>query len=131
MGEKMNSATNALNWFEIPVQDTGRAKTFYEKVFDISMNRMDMAGMEMVMFPPTGDGGHVGGALVKSAMHQPSDKGCKVYLNGNPDLQTVLDRIPAAGGNVKFPKTDIGEGNGFFAFFEDSEGNTVGIHSNN
>src|SRR6186713_7382 len=131
MGVKMNPETNALNWFEIPVRDADRAKTFYEKTFDINMQKMDMMGMQMVMFPSTGNDGHVGGALVKSEMHQPSDKGCVVYLNGNPDLQQVLDRVPTAGGKVKMPKTDIGEGNGFFVYFEDTEGNTVAVHSNN
>jgi predicted enzyme related to lactoylglutathione lyase len=30
-----------------------------------------------------------------------------VYLNGNPDLQHVLDKVEAAGGTVAMPKTAI------------------------
>jgi predicted enzyme related to lactoylglutathione lyase len=33
--EKLGTATNALNWFEIPVTDVARAKKFYETSFDI------------------------------------------------------------------------------------------------
>jgi hypothetical protein len=51
-----------------------------------------------------------------------------IYLNGNPNLQLVLDRIETAGAQITMPKTSIGE-NGFMAFFEDSEGNLVGLHS--
>ena len=33
----MDQTTNSLNWFEIPAVDIGRAKTFYESIFDIQM----------------------------------------------------------------------------------------------
>ena len=32
-----------------------------------------------------------------------------VYLNGNPNLSTILDRIEAAGGQVLMLKTQITE----------------------
>jgi predicted enzyme related to lactoylglutathione lyase len=130
MGVKMSDRTNALNWFEIPAVDLQRAMKFYETAFEIKMNAVEMAGMEMAMFPPDGSEGRVGGALVKGQMHVPSSTGAIIYLNGNPDLQTVLDRIPGAGGKVIMQKTLIDENSGYFAFFTDSEGNTVGVHSN-
>jgi predicted enzyme related to lactoylglutathione lyase len=124
--EKLSKTTNALNWFEIPVSDVSRAKRFYETAFDIEMETMEMMGMEMIMFPPQAP--KSGGALVKGPNHKPSAEGSIVYLNGNPNLQMVLDRIEGAGGKVTMPKTSIGE-NGFMAFFMDTEGNHVGIHS--
>jgi len=124
--EKLGPGTNALNWFEIPVTDVARAQKFYEKVFDIQMETMDMMGMQMVMFPSQSP--KSGGALVKSSSHKPSAEGTLVYLNGNPNLQLVLDRIEGAGGKITLPKTSIGE-NGFMAFFLDTEGNLVGLHS--
>jgi predicted enzyme related to lactoylglutathione lyase len=93
------------------------------------MHRMDMMGMKMIMSPSTGEDGEVGGALVKGEMHIPSLTGCIVYLNGNPDLQHVLNHAPSSGGIIKLPKTEIGGGNGFMAFFEDTEGNMIGLHS--
>ena len=51
-----------------------------------------------------------------------------VYLNGGEDLDAVLDRVEGAGGRKLSEKQDIGE-NGFVAFFMDTEGNRVGLHS--
>lgn len=124
--EKLSTATNALNWFEIPVTDVSRAKKFYETVFDIEMQQIEMLGMQMVMFPSQNP--KTGGALVQSPNHKPGTEGSIVYLNGNPDLQSVLDRIESAGGKITMPKTSIGK-NGNMAFFIDTEGNLVGLHS--
>lgn len=130
MGQKMGAGTNALNWFEIPATDIERATKFYEAIFNIKMEQMDMMGMKMAMFPTGMDDGKVGGALVQSEMHHPSNTGAFIYLNGNPDLQQVLDRIADAGGKVNMPKTLIDEQTGNMAFFTDTEGNNVGLHSN-
>lgn len=125
----MSAATNALNWFEISVTDISRAKKFYEAIFGIQMQEMEMMGMKYAMFPADGSNGTVGGALAQSQMHTPATTGAIIYLNANPDLQRVLDRVESAGGKVTMPKTSIGE-NGFMAFFNDTEGNTMGLHSN-
>jgi len=130
MARKMGKETNALNWFEIPATDIERAKKFYESIFDISMGTMGVAGMKMAMFPSEGFGGTVGGALVQSAGRKPSTSGVYVYLNANPDLQVVLDRIPKAGGTATVPKTMITKEYGYMAFFTDTEGNAVALHSN-
>ena len=53
-----------------------------------------------------------------------------IYLNGDPDLQSALDKVTDAGGQIIMPKTDIGQGFGFMAFFIDTEGNVIGLHSN-
>ena len=44
------------------------------------------------------------------------------------EIEAVLARVEANGGRTLTPKTDIGE-YGFYACFEDSEGNRVGVHS--
>jgi predicted enzyme related to lactoylglutathione lyase len=49
-------------------------------------------------------------------------------LNGGEDLNTILRKVEASGGKIAQPKTGIGE-NGFIAFFLDTEGNKVGLHS--
>jgi uncharacterized protein len=131
--EKMSSATNALNWFELPVTDTARAKRFYETILDIQMDTQDMMGMEMTFFPydMESQSGKVSGALVKSEMHEPSMAGAIVYLNANPSIQEVIDRIEAAGGKVLMPRTQISEDVGYMAFFSDTEGNRVALHAGN
>ena len=73
----------------------------------------------------------VGGALVDSGgFHKASaTDGPLIYLNGNPDVQIVLDRIVAAGGSILVPKTEVSPEYGFMAAFIDTEGNRIGLHS--
>lgn len=128
----MESNANALNWFEIPVSDIARAKKFYETIFNMTMGEMpDMFGMKMASFPIDPMSGKVGGALAQSDMHKPSAEGSVIYLNANPSIQTVLDRIEAAGGKVVMQKTQISPEIGYMAFFTDTEGNHMGLHANN
>lgn len=126
----MTANENALNWFEISVTDMGRAKKFYETIFGIEMEEMEMMGMKMANFPGDGSNGKVSGGLVQGPMHQPSADGAKIYLNGNPDLALALSRVEAAGGKVLMPKTKVSDEIGYMAFFTDTEGNTVALHSN-
>jgi len=127
----MDSTVNVLNWFEISVADIARAKKFYETIFSITMDEMEMMGMKMAMFPYDPMSGKLSGGLAQSDMHKPSTDGVKVYFNGNPDLDTVLSKVEAAGGKVAMPKSKISDDIGYMAFFIDSEGNTIGLHSQN
>lgn len=130
MGKKMSEETNVLNWFEISVADIARAKKFYETIFEIQMQELEMMGMKMAMFPGNAEQGKVGGALVQSQMHISGMIGTIVYLNGNPDLQNVLDRVEKMGGKISMPKTLIDENTGYMALIVDTEGNNIGLHSN-
>ena len=127
----MNDKVNALNWFEISASDISRAKKFYESVFSIKMEQQEMMGMKMAFFPFEGANGKVSGALVESQMHKPSQDGAIIYLNGNPDLNLALGKIESAGGKIVMPKTHISPEVGHMAFFIDSEGNKIALHSNN
>lgn len=126
----MTAQENALNWFEIPVSDIKRAGKFYETIFGITLQTTEMMGMQMAMFPSEDMNGKVSGSLVQSPMHKPTADGAKIYLNGNPNLASVLSRVEVAGGNVTMPKTKISDEVGYMAFFTDTEGNSVGLHSN-
>jgi predicted enzyme related to lactoylglutathione lyase len=126
----MDASVNTLNWFEISVSDIARAKKFYETIFSITMEEMDMMGMKMAMFPYDPMSGKLSGALAQSDVHKPSADGVKVYFNGNPDLDTVLSKVEAAGGTVTMPKGKISDEIGYMGFFIDTEGNAVALHSN-
>lgn len=71
----------------------------------------------------------VGGAIAKGKEYKPTKDGAKVYLNGDSDLLTVLDRVVAAGGKILVEKTLIAPGMGHFASLDDTEGNVVHLHS--
>ena len=125
----MDGSVNILNWFEISVNDMARAKKFYEEVFSIAMEDSDMMGLKMAFFPFDMTG-KVSGGLVQGPYHKPSMDGAKIYLNGNPDLDVALGKIEKAGGQVTMPKTKISDDVGYMAFFVDTEGNAVALHSN-
>jgi predicted enzyme related to lactoylglutathione lyase len=121
---------NAISWFEIPATDLERATNFYQSIFGITLIPMDLPNIKMRMFPLEDMMG-VGGALVDSGgFHRPSaTDGPLIYLNGNPDVQHVLDKVEAAGGKIFLPKTEISPEYGFMAVIIDTEGNRIGLHS--
>jgi predicted enzyme related to lactoylglutathione lyase len=122
---------NAISWFEIGATDLARATKFYETIFGLSLIVMDMPNIKMRMFPLDDMMTQVGGAVVDSGgFHKPSaTDGPLIYLNGNPDVQIVLDKVQAAGGNILVPKTEISPDYGFMAVIIDTEGNRIGLHS--
>lgn len=121
---------NAISWFEIPTLDIERAQKFYESIFEIKMIPLNFENLQMRMFPIS-DPMNIGGALVhNSDFYVPSSThGTMVYLNANPDIQKVIDRIIVAGGTIIVPKTEISPDHGYMAVFLDSEGNRIALHS--
>ena len=128
----MDKTRNSLNWLEIPATDISMAKKFYETVFSIKMEPVqEMMGIKMTFFPNDQGNGKASGNLVQSDMHKPSVDGSVIFLNANPGIQPVIDRIAAADGKVVMPKIEISPEIGYMAFFIDSEGNKIGLHSKN
>jgi uncharacterized protein len=125
----MNNDTNAINWFEIPVSNMQRAKHFYQVIFSIHLEEVNMMDIQMAMFPMSAGNGKVSGALAQSQFHVPGMQGAVIYLNANPDLSIALNKVTEEGCNILMPKTLINEETGFMAFFEDTEGNRIGLHS--
>ena len=124
----MNSA---ISWFEIPAINLERAQQFYETIFSIALIPMDMPNIKMRMFPIDDMNTGVGGAIVDSGgFHKPSlTEGPLLYLNANPDVQHVLDKVEAAGGKILVSKTSISPEYGFMAVLLDTEGNRIALHS--
>jgi uncharacterized protein len=122
---------SAISWFEIPSKDLERATRFYEGIFGVSLIPMDLPNIKMRMFPVEDPMTGIGGAVVNSdGFHNPSvTDGPLIYLNGNPDVQNVLDKVEAAGGSIMVPKTEISPEYGFMAVIVDTEGNRIGLHS--
>ena len=119
---------NMLNWFEIPVSDFERGKIFYETIFATPMQSVDFGGVKMVFLPSYE--GKVSGALCCGPDYKPSMNGSLIYLNANPDLNGVLNRVENAGGKILSAKKQISPEYGYMALFVDSEGNRMALHSN-
>lgn len=122
---------NAISWFEIGTSNLDRAQKFYESIFGVSLVPMDLPNIKMRMFPLDNMTSGVGGAIVDSGgFHKPSGTdGPLIYLNGNPDVQVILDKVVKEGGKILVPKTEISPEYGFMAVIIDTEGNRIGLHS--
>ncbi len=122
---------NVISWFEIPAQELDRAQKFYETIFNIKMIALELPQIKMRMFPLDNPMEGVGGSLVFSeGFHIPSETdGPLIYLNGNPDLQTILNKVESAGGKILVPKTTISDEYGDMGVFIDTEGNRIGLHN--
>ncbi|AQX07370.1 VOC family protein [Elizabethkingia ursingii] len=132
--QKISSETNIITWFEIPVNNTQRAKKFYETILDIEMTSQFIAETNetLTFFPYDPEviqatSGRVTGVLTESENSSPSANGTVVYINASPNLQSVLDKVQPAGGELISPVINIKAG--LIAFILDSEGNKIGLHS--
>jgi predicted enzyme related to lactoylglutathione lyase len=117
--------------FEIPFDDGPRAREFYAAVFDWDVNEVDMGGgatYTTVSTVPVDDEmmpterGAINGGMMQRA-DEPSSPVITIQVDAIDD---ALKKIDAAGGSVVTPRTAI-PGMGAFAYFKDSEGNTMGL----
>jgi len=122
----MPSHANPVNWFEIPVSDLSRAKSFYEACLSIKIAETEMGPNKMGWFPMEMGVAGAAGALIQGEGYRPSHDGSLVYLHVDK-IDPTLEAIGSAGGKTLKPRMSIGE-HGFVAQFEDTEGNRVALH---
>ncbi|MDB6138577.1 MAG: Glyoxalase/bleomycin resistance protein/dioxygenase [Verrucomicrobiaceae bacterium] len=119
---------NAISWFNIAVADFDRALKFYETVLEAKLEVVKGEDDIMGMFPADFQTGGIGGAISLRDNCKPGAGGTTVYLDVTGKLDAVLGRIAAAGGSIRMPRTPIPP-HGFIAILGDTEGNSVGLHS--
>ncbi len=122
---------NPVGWFEIYVQDMGRAKRFYESVFQLRLERLSNPEPEMWSFPMDMNRWGAGGALVKMEGFPSGGNSTLVYFSC-ADCAVETGRVAASGGRIQREKMSIGQ-YGFIALAKalafDTEGNMFGLHS--
>jgi predicted enzyme related to lactoylglutathione lyase len=116
--------------FEITFDDHKRAKDFYGSVFDWDLMDNDMGGavyttattvpIDDQMRPK--EPGAINGGFTGRSSETPSP----VITIGVDSIDDTLKKIEASGGSTITPRTPIPE-MGAFAYFKDSEGNTMGL----
>ncbi|MEO1049725.1 MAG: VOC family protein [Bacteroidota bacterium] len=119
---------NAIQNFNIPVVEFERAVQFYSTLLNYEIQTTDFNGIKLGFFACDHENGGVGGTLLSDPSATPSKMGTMVFLHAGEDLQQALDRMPDTG-DVVVPKSPLGPNMGFFAIFDDSEGNRVGLFS--
>lgn len=106
----MSDTDGKINWFEIPAENTDRARSFYGGLFDWTFKPFDDAGSYFMT-----DGG---------AVFPSEKKGMTVYF-GTSDIAASIAKIKELGGSSGDPQ-DI-PGVGQYANCTDTEGNGFGL----
>ncbi|WP_158902343.1 VOC family protein [Burkholderia sp. L27(2015)] len=118
---------NPVGWFEIYVQDLDRAKTFYESVFQLKLEKLNTPEVAIWAFPMDMERWGAGGALVKMDGFPSGGNSVLVYF-GCEDCSVEAARAVQSGGRIQREKMSIGE-YGFISLVFDTEGNMIGLHS--
>jgi uncharacterized protein len=118
--------------FEIPADDTARAKEFYGSIFEWQLQEVpEMQYVTLITSPideqqlPT-ERGAINGGMYKRSPQAPETP---VITIGVDSIDDALKKVEAGGGQTIVPRTQI-EGMGAFAYFKDTEGNTLGLWEN-
>ena len=123
----MSTNRNPIRWFEIYVQDMDRAKAFYEKTFETTLQRLAGPDIEMWAFPMQPDAPGCPGSLVKLPGKDSGTGGTIIYFTC-ADCAVQASRAAQNGGQLQKEKFPIGQ-YGFISFILDTEGNMIGLHS--
>jgi uncharacterized protein len=118
--------TGRVVHFEIPFDDEARANTFYQQAFGWQLQ--ELPGYTLAATGPTNDlvpaePGFVNGGLLA---RDPSAAGSPVVVVDVPDIESALSRIEQLGGKTVAGKRPVGDF-GFAAYFNDTEGNLMGL----
>jgi len=110
--------------FEIPTDNTERAKKFYGELFGWKFEKMG-GPIEYEMITTTNGKGEkaVGGGIMKR--QNPGQQGITNYIDV-PSIDQYVSKIQKLGGKVIMPKSPVPE-MGYFAVCLDTENNTFAI----
>jgi uncharacterized protein len=121
-------SNNPVGWFEIYVQDMGRAKAFYESVFGAQLTKLDgPAEMEIWAFPMQVERYGAPGALVHMPGFSSGANSVLVYFSC-ADCAVEAAKAARSGGKVEKEKFSIGQ-YGYISLVIDTERNMIGLHS--
>lgn len=118
--EHPSMVDGAFCHIEIPTTDMAASETFYGSLFGWQFEPM-MEGYHGYS-TPEGFGGAFTAMVSVSA-----DSGPVIYIYC-ADIDSMLPRIEAAGGSIHIGRTPI-PGVGWFSWFKDCCGNTLGLFS--
>lgn len=122
MKEAKGQRSDQIAWIEIPVADFDRSVHFYEEVFQLSLQRMDLGDLQMATFPDRS-----AALCCHAQFYHPGAKGAIVYFAADQDVPAMEERVVASGGEVLISWRMISPKQGSMALFKDSEGNRIGV----
>jgi len=118
--------------FEIPAKDVKRAADFYTKAFGWNISQFPnfeywTLGTTAVdkNGTPTNPGA-INGGMGKKGVMAPKEVTVTISV---PDVDAALAKVKTLGGKMSGKKMPVGD-MGFSAYFEDTEGNIIGLWQN-
>ena len=117
---------NTITHIEIPAPDLARAIAFYSAIFNWKIEIVKEGSYAFFMIGDANTGGGLNAALKVAE----EETGCQIVVDVE-DIEQNLAAVQAAGGKIILTKTDIGGGHGYYAIFQDPNGNHLQIHSRN
>lgn len=114
---------HAVCWAEIPVTDMEKGKAFYGKVLGVELVDSNDGPNPMALLPTKGGDGVA--AHLYPGKPAPEGTGNTVHIVASDPLETVMERVTEAGGQVVTPPIDIPAGSFFYAL--DPDGNSIGL----
>jgi predicted enzyme related to lactoylglutathione lyase len=122
--------TGRIVHFEVPFDDGDRARGFYKEAFGWMVQEMPEMSYTMAMSGPTSDDGMpTEPGFINGGMFQRSDEWpakSPVIVVDVPNIDEALQKIEKLGGKTVTAKQPVGD-MGFAAYFEDPEGNVIGL----
>ena len=123
--------TGRVVHFEIPADDTERARDFYKSAFGWAITSMPDIGYSMVMTTPADESGMPAepGSINGGMFAREGELRSPVITVDVEDIDAALAKIEGLGGSIvqaKQPVMDMG----FAAYFRDPEGNIIGLWEN-
>ena len=121
--------TGRVVHFEIPFDESRRARAFYTQVFGWGLAPWEQdPGYLMVSTGPTPESGTAEPGFINGGLiaRDESVGRVPVVVIDVEDIDATLARVEAQGGRPLREKLPVGD-MGYSAYFEDSEGNVVGL----
>jgi len=114
--------------FEVPYSDGDRARAFYAEAFGWQIQVMPDLDYTMVSTGPVDDQAMPSEAgFINGGMFQRTDQLARPMLTVDvDDIDAALKTIESLGGTAVGEKIPVGD-MGFAAYFEDPEGNILGL----
>ena len=122
--------TGRVVHFEIPFDDQERAHRFYAEAFGWTLNSLPEMHYVLATTGPSDQGppsepGFINGGLMERA--QPVSG--PVLVVDVVDIEAAREKVESLGGTTVSAKQAVGE-MGFAAYFQDCEGNLMGLWQN-
>lgn len=114
---------HTISHIEIPAPDLGKAMHFYSNVFAWKIEVVQEGIYAYFIIGCTQTGGGFDASL------KPAEDKCGPQITIDvEDINEALAKIKNYGGNVTMEKIEIEGGHGFYACFQDPNGNHLQIH---